>query len=104
MKKTFLSRFALLMLSGCVTAPFVPPVGYVSAIQAPLDLETTNKEIGKKHGSSSVFTLLGLISIGDASYKSAAEDGNISIIKASDYSYFNLLWFFQKTTVHVYGD
>lgn len=79
-------------------------MGYVSAVQAPLDLETTNKEIGKKHGSSSVFTLLGLISIGDTSYRSAAENGDITIIKASDYSYFNFLWLFQKTTVHVYGD
>lgn len=76
----------------------------VSSIQAPLDLETTNKQLGGKHGSSSVFTLLGLVSIGDASYKSAAEDGNITTIKGSDYSYFSLLGLFQKTTVHVYGD
>lgn len=104
MKKTFLSLLALLTLSGCVTAPFLPPPGMVSVIQAPLDLETTSKQIGHKHGSSSVFTLFGLISIGDASYRSAAEDGNITTIKGSDYSYFNLLGLFQKTTVHVYGD
>lgn len=104
MKKVILSTLAVFALSGCVTAPFVPPTGMVSSIQAPLDLETTNKQIGSKHGSSSVFTILGMISVGDASYKSAAEDGNITTIKGSDYSYLNVLGLFQKTTVRVYGD
>ena len=104
MKKLFFSMLAVLTLSGCVTAPFVPPTGAVSSVQAPLDLETTNKPVGKKHGSASVYTIFGLISVGDASYKAVAEDANITTIKGSDYSYLNVLGFFQKTTVHVYGD
>ncbi len=106
MRKIFLSALAVLTLSACtsITAPFVPPTGAISSIQAPLDIETSNKQIGKKRGSSSVYTILGLISIGNASYKAAAEDADITVIKGSDYSFLNVFYLFQKTTVTVYGD
>lgn len=106
MKKSILSLLVLFGLSGCsaVRAPFVPPTAPISVVQAPLDLEVKSTKTGLKQGSSSVFTTLGLISVGNASYEAAARDAGISVIKNSDYSYFNLFYLFQKTTVNVYGD
>ena len=106
MKKKALLFSAVIGLSACapISAPFVPPVGALSSIQAPLDLETRPIETGTKKGSSSIHTILGLLSFGDASYKAAARNGGITVIKSSDYSYFNLFFLYQQTTVNVYGD
>ncbi len=91
-------------LSACVQAPFVPPLGAISSVQAPLDLDADNTNISDKKGSASAVTILGLISVGDVSYETAARNGRISVIKYSDYDYLNVLGLFQKTTVNVYGE
>ena len=106
MKKKALLSLIVIGLSACapISAPFVPPVGALASVQAPLDLEAGHTENGTKKGSSSIHTILGLFSFGDASYAAAAKNGGISVIKSSDYSYFNLFFLYQQTTVNVYGD
>lgn len=105
MKKTFIF-LGTILLSACSTlhAPFVPPLGAVSVISAPLDIDYNNTQIGSKKGSASAVNILGLVSVGDASLKSAAANGRIKTVKAADYDYTNVLYIFQKTTLNVYGD
>lgn len=106
MKKLFILSCALGLTSACSTirAPFVPPLGAVSVISAPLDIDYQDTQIGRRKGSASVFNILGLVSVGDASLKSAAENGRIKTVKAADYDYTNVLYIFQKMTLNVYGD
>ena len=95
----------LLCLTGCAfQAPFVPPVGMLSSIRAPLDIEANKKENGSKTGATSAYNILGLVAWGDLSYETAAKNGRISVIKNSSYDYFNAFFVFQKMTVYVYGD
>ena len=101
--------FAALIVSvmtGCVTAPFVPPQGFVfSQTTAPLDLEYEDTTIaGTKVGKAEVISILGLVTVGDASSKTAAANGGITTIDHADYEHFNILRIFQKTTVIVYGN
>jgi len=102
---TTLAILGSLSLVGCVRAPFVPPQGYAfSQTKAPLDLDFKETKIaGTKKGTANVTNILGLFTFGDASAKTAAENGNISIIDHADYEHFNILGLFQKTTVIVYG-
>lgn len=102
---TALIAIATLSLVGCVRAPFVPPQGMAfSQTSAPLDVDYNNTQLaGMKKGSAEVNTILGLVAIGDASSKAAAENGGISTIVHADYDYFNVLGVYQRTTVTVYG-
>ena len=95
----------ILSLTGCITAPFVPPTGMVfSQFEAPLDVDFQNTDMsGVKKGTSDTISILGLIAFGDASSKAAAEKGGITKIVHADYEYFNILGIVQKTTVIVYG-
>ena len=94
----------LLLLSGCLSAPFEPPVGLVSVIKAPLSTEG-NWEMGSKSGeSSSISILLGLVAVGDCSISTAAEAGGVSKVNHVDYEYRNILGIYQKATVIVYGE
>ncbi len=92
-------------MTGCVRAPFVPPQGYAfSQTTAPLDVDFKDTNLaGTKAGRAHVSNILGLLSFGDASTKTAAENGTITTIEHADYEHFNLLGIYQKTTVIVYG-
>ena len=94
-----------LSLTGCITAPFVPPTGMAfSQFEAPLDVDFQNTDMaGMKKGTAETISILGLIATGDASSQAAAQNGGITKIVHADYEYFNILGVFQKTTVVVYG-
>ena len=100
-----LIALATLSLVGCIRAPFVPPQGYAfSQMKAPLDIDFNNTQLADMHrGTAEVMNVLGLFTFGDASAKTAAENGRISTIVHADYEHFNILGLFQKTTVIVYG-
>jgi len=102
---TVLAALTALALTGCVRAPFVPPQGMTfSQMKAPLDLDFDNTNLADtKTGTSSVINILGLFTFGDASSKTAAENGQIRSIVHADYEHFNILGIVQKTTVIVYG-
>lgn len=95
----------VLTLTGCIHAPFVPPTGMAfTQFEAPLDVDFQNTDLtGMKKGTAETISVLGLIAVGDASSKAAAEKAQITKIVHADYEYFNVLGVFQKTTVIVYG-
>ncbi len=105
MKKLFIALCAL-SLSACSSfqAPFVPPLGAVSVVSAPLDIDYENTKIGTKKGSASAINILGLVTIGDVSLKSATENGRIKTVSSVDYDYTNVFFIFQKITLNVYGE
>jgi len=87
---------------GCISAPVVPPLGMVyTDIHAPL---APRGDVGTRRGSSQATAILGLVSIGDASVRAAAANGNIRDVKLVDYGYTNVLLIFQRYTTVVYGD
>jgi hypothetical protein len=92
-------------MTGCVTAPFVPPSGMVfTQFTAPLDVDFQNTDMsGVKKGTADTINILGLFAFGDASSQAAAQEGGIAKIVHADYEYLNVLGIYQKTTVVVYG-
>ena len=69
-------------------------------LHAPLDQNASPI----KHGSASALNVLGMIGTGDASIKSAMEDGNITKIHHVDHRITSVLGIFAKWTVIVYGE
>lgn len=86
----------------CISAPVVPPLGMIyTDVQAPL---SPRGDVGTRRGSSQATSILGLVSIGDASVRSAAANGGIRDVKLVDYEYRNVLLVFQRYTTIAYGD
>jgi hypothetical protein len=108
MRKCFALAVLLLptvAVTGCVHAPVVPPLGGLyTGIQAPLDVELDETEMGTRSGESSSLCILGLVAVGDASTHTAARNGGIKIIRSADYSYVNVLGIYQGYSTIVYGD
>jgi hypothetical protein len=108
MKKLFILSCVLGLTSVCsispIRAPFVPPLGAVSVISAPLDIDYQDTQIGRRKGSASAFNIPGRVSVGDVSLKSAAEKDRIKTVKAADDDDTSVLYIFRKTTLNVYGD
>lgn len=99
-----LSGLSIFVLSGCLSAPFQPPTGGVfSNYQAPLSIDHNKTAITTKKGEASAICVIGLISFGDCSTQTAAQNGNLATIEHTDYEYLNVLGIFQKTTVIVHG-
>ena len=64
-----------------------------------------DKGIGSKTGEACVKTYAGLVSIGDASLKTAAENGKIKEVRSMDISQYSILFFiYMKTCTIVNGD
>ena len=99
---------ACLLLSGCTGvafAPVIPPPAFVfTQYQAPLDVDYQNSPVTGKKGESSCINVLGLVSVGDASARAAAEDANITRIEHADYGMLSVLGIFSKYTTIVYGE
>ncbi len=96
---------AMLATTGCLRAPFEPPMGNAfSDIKAPLDVELDNTKVGSKTGEAFSESFLGLVAIGDSSLQAAAKEGKIKKVYHADYHYFNILGIYQKTTVIVNGE
>lgn len=96
------------LLAGCAVpprAPFEPTMaGVFTQISAPLTTDVRSTPVKNlKSGEASVENILGVVATGDCSLRAAAENGGIETIEFVDYSSFNILWVYQKTTVTVYG-
>lgn len=96
----------LLVLSACgMVAPVVPPQGmFYTGYSAPLDLDQSKTPVTQKAGKSSVTSILGLFSWGDASIDAAAREGGIQTIESADYSYTSVLGIYQQYTTIVHGN
>ncbi len=96
---------SLMLVAGCLTAPFTPPMGFVySNVDAPLSIDHNRSAITSKRGEASSVCVLGLVSVGDVSTQAAAQNGGLKTIQYLDYKYFNILGIYQKTTVIVHGE
>lgn len=103
MKKLTLFAGAMALASGCVVAPFQPPMGIVSVVKAPLSTEG-DFSASPKCGESSSVSILGLVSTGDCSIDSAVKSAGLKKINHIDYGYLNIIGVYQKATVYVYGE
>ncbi|TGL12513.1 TRL domain-containing protein [Leptospira meyeri] len=61
-------------------------------------------EAGAKTGDSCAYSLAYAITVGDASIKSAQEDGGIKVVKAVDYQYTNILGIYTSVCTIARGD
>jgi len=91
---------------GCMVAPVVPPTALLyTGFEAPLDVDFEDQtHLGSKKGEASTMNVLGLVSWGDASSASAAQDGNVQTIRHADYRFTSVLGIFSRYTTIVYGD
>ncbi|MFC1815299.1 TRL domain-containing protein [Thermodesulfobacteriota bacterium] len=83
------------LLSGCV---------YTKVI-VPLDIDTSQTQLGEKIGKSHLYSIAWLFTWGDAGTAAAAENGGIKTIKHLDTEYFLIFFglFYRQTTI-AYGD
>jgi len=85
----------LLFYSGCA---------YVN-VKTPYDADLNLTELGTKSGTASAYSLLWLVSWGDASYAAAAKNGDIKVMRHADQEVVQVLFgLYSKWTVVVYGD
>ena len=92
------------LLSGCLTAPFEPPMGMVfSDVKAPLMVDYDKTQVSPRSGQAESMCILGLVTVGDNSIEAAALQGGLKTIEHVDYHYFNVLGVYQKTTVTAFG-
>lgn len=109
MKKMFLGAAlalaAPILLSGCLVAPVIPPVGIIySDLKAPLDYDQEASTVGPRTGTSESMSILGLVAMGDASVQAAAQNGNITKANGADYEYFNVLGIYQRYRTVLHGE
>jgi len=97
---------AVVMLTGCLRAPVMPPWGLVyTDYKAPLDYDQEQSQAANlKSGTAQTISILGLVALGDGSIKTAAENGNISQIHGADYEYFNVIGVYQRYRTVVHGE
>ena len=85
----------LLVFSGCA---------FIN-IKTPFDTDLDKSELGSKKGTAEAYSLLWLVSWGDASYATAAKNGGITVMKHADQEMQQvLLGLYTRWRVVVYGD
>lgn len=94
---------AAAMATGCLSAPFQPPIGLYSEVSAPLSTEGP-VQLGSKKGEATSKCILGVVATGDCSLNAAAQNGGLQTIRHVDYRYKNIFGIVQETTVIAYGD
>ena len=99
----FACACVMAFVSGCIVAPFQPPMGVVSVVKAPLSTEG-DFSASPKYGESSSVSILGIAATGDCSIDAAVKSAGLKKINHIDYGYLNIIGVFQKTTVYVYGE
>ncbi|MBC2695826.1 MAG: hypothetical protein HF982_11235 [Desulfobacteraceae bacterium] len=74
-------------------------------IKTPFDTDLNRTDLGSKKGIATAYSLLWLVSWGDASYASAAKNGDITFLKHADQEMQQvLLGLYTRWRVVVYGD
>jgi len=84
-----------LALQGCLYAN----------VRGPLDTNFDQTSLGTKTGRASLYSVLWLVSWGDAGSQAAAADGGIRVINHADSETFMVLFgLYTEVTTVVYGD
>jgi hypothetical protein len=74
-------------------------------IRTPFDTDLNRTDLGSKKGFATAYSLLWLVSWGDASYAAAAKNGDITVLKHADQEMQQiLLGLYTRWRVVVYGD
>ena len=95
MRKSFL----IILLCGFFTS-----CAYTN-IQMPMDKNFDRTQLGAKQGKASNYSVLYLVSWGDAGTKASADNGDIKVIKHADRQVYSLLFgLYVKVTTVTYGD
>jgi hypothetical protein len=110
MKKTALVLFAglgLFSLTGCyATVAYTPagaPLGFIYA-GTQTNHAVTSNPVGAKHGEACAMSILGIITIGDASAATAAKNAGITHIGVVDSDDTNILGIYASHCAEVSGD
>ena len=94
---------AVLLLTGCANVMWQPAPGFIySEVSAPF--EATNGDMGTKHGTAELKSILGLVTTGDASIATAAKSVGITKITHVDFKSKSYFGVYAEFTVHVYGE
>lgn len=74
-------------------------------VQSPLSTNFNKTELGTRTGRSNAYSVLWLVSWGDAGTKAAAQNGNIKVIECADAEVKIVLFgLYTRVTTVVYGD
>ena len=95
-----------LLLGGCaagVSMPDRPVNGYLYADLKATSVVTANADAGKV-GTGEAMSILGLVSLGDASVGSAMKAGDITKVQRVDYKFFNILGLYATVKITVHGE
>ena len=100
---------AITVICGCVSAPFVPPQGFLfTSLKAPLTIDFESTPVCNKSGSAKETYCMAChpacsFAWGDCSIEAAKKDGKLTEIGYADYEILNILGFWRETTVTAYG-
>jgi hypothetical protein len=74
-------------------------------VKAPYDDNLDRTELGSKVGTAEAYSVLWLVAWGDASYATAAKNGNITVLRHADQEVTQVLFgLYTRWRVLVYGD
>jgi len=99
-----MKKIAIIFIMICFMSCFTTGCMYVH-VKAPFDIDTNQTEMGTKIGKADAYSLFWLAAWGDASYATAAKNGNIRVIKHADQEIQQVLFgLYTRWTVIIYGD
>lgn len=91
-------------LAGCGAYVVSPVTGFAfTDVKGPVDT-TGNTAYSLKVGTAKCESYLGLVAVGDASIKTAMEDGGITKVHHVDFHSVSYLGIYAKFVVTVYGE
>jgi hypothetical protein len=74
-------------------------------VRTPYDSNLDKTELGSKKGIAQAYSLLWLVTWGDASYATAAKNGHITILRHADQEVQQVLFgLYTRWRIVVYGD
>ena len=89
------TALVLLLFTGCA---------YVD-VRTPYDTDLNQTQLGSKTGTAEAYSLFWLVAWGDASYATAARNGNITVMRHADQEVQQVLFgLFTRWRIIVYGD
>ena len=98
-----LLTISTILLTGCAVNKASPLTGIIyTDVKAPVS--ATSNATYSKVGTASAISILGIVALGDASIHTAMANGGITKIHHVDFESGNILGFYAKYTVIVYGD
>ena len=95
---------SIIVLTGCQT-PMTPQGGLlVTSASYPHFQAVVDGDLGSRTGESSCVSILGLVSVGDASVERAARSSGITKIKTVDHHFLQVLGLYSQYKTIVTGE